>query len=261
MYYLNKLVWFLINPLMLGLLATSAGVALLWFRRRRAGLALAAAGVLWLWFCSTGAAVWLFGAPLEREYRDRQAVASLPAADAIVVLGGGVGQVDALVYPELFEAADRVWHAARLYQAGKAPLVVVSGMNDECSTVPLLLELGVPRAAIVVDNESRNTYENSRCTERLLAERAAAAETMEASAAKAVGKQRVLLVTSAWHMHRAAGNFSRTSLEVIPAPCDFKATFLIATRRHWWDWLTPSADGLNTVNYLAKEWLGRLARK
>ena len=159
-----------------------------------------------------------------------------------------------MTYPDMFEGADRVWHAARAWKAGKAPVVVVSGANDLVATVPLLLDLGVPREAIVVDNESRNTYENSRFTERLLLSRAKNAEGRGAPPS-------VLLVTSAWHMTRALGNFSRTSLAVVPAPCDFSVCNVWLGGSRWWDWIVPSADATARSSYLFKEWLGRLARR
>ena len=48
-------------------------------------------------------------------------------------------------------------------------------LRDLAAAVPLLVDLGVPREAIAVDDKSRNTYENSRFTERLLLERVLAA--------------------------------------------------------------------------------------
>src|SRR6185295_18590175 len=54
--------------------------------------------------------------------RARAAAAEAPACcyDAIVVLGGGVTPAAPpyLMEPDLADAADRVWHAARLYHRG-----------------------------------------------------------------------------------------------------------------------------------------------
>ena len=202
-------------------------------------------------FASSPACALLLGLPLERPYLASQSVESLPAADAVVVLGGGMSKVDGMEYPDMNDAADRVWHAARVWKAGKAPLVVVSGLNDLSAAVPLLLDLGVPREAIAVDDKSRNTYENSRFVEALIGER---------MAGKA-GEPSVLLVTSAWHMTRALGNFSKTSLVAVPAPCDFPVSNLWESNFHWWDWIAPTADNVKCTNYLFKEWLGRLARR
>ena len=121
----------------------------------------------------------------------------------------------------------------------------------------MLVDFGVPREAIAVDNKSRNTYENSRFTESLLQQRS------DTSAAKRPtcggARLRILLVTSAWHMPRACGNFSKTSLEVVPAACDFSIFNAYHSADHWWSWIAPSADSMMRTNYLFKEWLGKLA--
>jgi uncharacterized SAM-binding protein YcdF (DUF218 family) len=253
MFYINKIVWFWLNPSALPLLVAAAGFWLLLRGRRqcvrRLGLAAVALSLVSFWFFSTLACVCLLGLPLERPYLGAQSAEDSPEADAIVVLGGGMAYNDGMLYPDMSDGADRVWHGARLYKAGKAPVVVVSGSNDLASTVPLLVDFGVPREAIVVDDESRNTYENSRFTERLLA-----GDGQQ-------GGKRVLLVTSAWHMTRSLGNFGKTSLEAIPAPADFKAHNLFYGRQHWWTWIAPTADNMAQSCAYAKEWLGRLARR
>ena len=247
MYILNKVVWFFLNPVVVPVVGAVVG-ALLLRRFAKAGRMLLFASLALLWFESTLSCVCLLGLPLERPYLATQSVDAAPNADAIVLLGGGIGKNDEMVYPEMYDGADRVWHAARLWKAGKAPVVVVSGTNDLHSTVPLLLDLGVRREAIVVDNESRNTYENSRFTERLLGQGGDA-------------HHKVLLVTSAWHMPRASGNFSKTSLEVVPAACDFSAYNAFHGARYIWDWIAPSADSMVRTNFLFKEWLGKFARR
>ena len=247
MYILNKVVWFFLNPVVVPVVGALVG-ALLLKKFAKAGRILLFFSLALLWFESTLTCVCLLGLPLERPYVSTQSVDALPAADAIVLLGGGIAKHEEMAYPDMYEAADRVWHAARLWKAGKAPVVVVSGTNDLHSTVPLLLDLGVRREAIVVDNESRNTYENSRFTERLLTQ------------GGRIGRK-VLLVTSAWHMPRASGNFSKTSLEVVPAACDFSSCNAFHGAKYFWDWIAPSADSMMRTNYLFKEWLGKFARR
>jgi len=250
-YILNKVVWGLLNPISLTLIV--ALVAWILSRhRRRLGVVLLVLDMTALWFFSTGLGACALGLPLERPYIGMQAAESAEASGAIVVLGGGIGKCEELVYPDMADAADRIWHAARLYHAQKAPLVVVSGTNDLVSTVPLLLDLGVPKQAIVVDNESRNTYENSRFTARLL--KGGEEGTAHAGA-------QALLVTSAWHMTRACGNFEKSGLMVVPAPCDFKAHNIRYGCDAWWKWIVPSAESLMESAVFAKEWVGRLARR
>ena len=254
MYYLNKMVWSCVNPIMITLVLMGVGF---WLarrpgRRRTWGVSCWVGAFIWVWFSATPLGVALLGLPLEKPYRDQQSVESLPTADAIVVLGGGMCKANEMVYPDMADGADRVWHAARLYRAGKAPLIVASGVNETQATVPLLVDLGVPREAILVDDVSRNTYENSRFTEKLLKASGSSSQTKE---------PRILLVTSAWHMPRAQRNFARTSLKVVPAAADFKVSNLLSMHVDFYNWLSPSPEMAHVFSYLEKEWIGRLARR
>lgn len=250
-YILNKVVWGLLNPISL-MLIVALVAWILSCRHRRLGVVLLVLNMAALWFFSTGLGACALGLPLERPYIGMQAAEATEESGAIVVLGGGIGKSEELVYPDMADAADRIWHAARLYRAAKAPIVIVSGTNDLVATVPLLLDLGVPKKAIVVDNESRNTYENSRFTARLL--KGGEEGTAHAGA-------QALLVTSAWHMTRALGNFGQSGIMVVPAPCDFKAHSILYGSDAWWKWLVPSAENLYQSAVFAKEWIGRLARR
>jgi uncharacterized SAM-binding protein YcdF (DUF218 family) len=247
MFILNKIVWSIFNPVAAVLIGAVAGFILM-TRHRRLGGVMVAASLALLWFASTPMCACILGLPLEKPYVGAQNFESLPEADAIVVLGGGISKSDRLLYPEMFDAADRVWHAARLWKARKAPIVITSGSNDLASTVPLLKDFGVPSEAIVSEDESRNTYENSRFTEKLLKKGANVSPT-------------ILLVTSAWHMKRAAANFAKTSLKVVPAPCDYSAHTAYYSQRLFFEWFLPSADSLARTNFFFKEWLGRFARR
>ena len=110
---------------------------------------------------------WIGGA-LENEWPVVKAEEA-PKADAIVLLGGGMGSnTNVYPYAEMWNGADRVWHAARLYKAGKAPIVIPTGCGERDSAVPLLCDLGVPESAILVEDAARNTEENARFVERML---------------------------------------------------------------------------------------------
>jgi uncharacterized SAM-binding protein YcdF (DUF218 family) len=76
-------------------------------------------------------------------------------AGAIVVFGARVYENGALSQA----LADRIVHGIRLYQAGTAPRLVLSGAPDEVSAMKrLALRRGVPEEAIVCDGEGLNTY-------------------------------------------------------------------------------------------------------
>ena len=138
-----------------------------------------------------------------------------PTAGAIVVLGGStLPAIPPRTTVEVGGTIDRLLHGIRLLQAGRAPLLVLSGgytvfvnaETTEANQLQLLaLEFGADPEAILLEEESRNTYENGLYTRALLQKR---------------GIDRILLVTSAKHMPRAVGVFRTQGFEVIPAPTD-----------------------------------------
>ena len=192
---------------------------LAWFTRKRwprLSGAMFAVSVLTLYLLSTTWGSGLLLRPLENRYAELEA-ARATQAEMIVLLGGGVfPAAGSHKDGELNGAGDRVREAVSLYRAGKASIIFISGGNIEfldggaepeaLSTARMLESLGVPAAAVVAEDASRNTHENAEITGRTLGER---------------GVHRILLVTSAAHMPRAAALFRHAGLEVIPAPCNY----------------------------------------
>jgi uncharacterized SAM-binding protein YcdF (DUF218 family) len=161
------------------------------------------------------------------------------------------------VYPDLSGASDRVWHAARLYEAGKAPLVIASGgtlpwKDQVFREAPVMKQLltswGVPADSILLESESANTYQNAVHTAELLAER---------------GLERVLLVTSALHMRRALATFRSAGVTALPTPTDYRVVEGPVTLLD----LFPSAGALDGstaaireyVGYVVYDWRGWIA--
>ena len=193
-------------------------------------------------------------ADLEMEYPP-QKVEDMPCADAIVLLGGGMScNTNELIYPEMFQAADRVWHAARLWKAGKAPVVITSGELEAVSTVPLLRDMGLPDSAIIVEPDAKNTEENAQLVAAILKKRV----TDPAATSK------ILLVTSAWHMRRSILMFKRAfaaiardggpQIEIIPAATDYDG--LCCKRPFKYVDIFPSAEFMSKKSYAFKEILG-----
>jgi uncharacterized SAM-binding protein YcdF (DUF218 family) len=92
-----------------------------------------------------------------------------------------------------------------LYREGTAPLLVLSGGGDgpiaEAAVMrDLAREAGIPETALLLEAESRNTFENADNTARLL---------------HAAGKSRVILVSDRLHLPRAARLFRRAGLDVV----------------------------------------------
>ncbi len=202
-------------PLSVILLLGAAALVLAARKRFRAAAGTGAAAFLLLLAIATPAVSDAMVRSLEGRYLPVLPQDS-PSADAIVVLGGCLDPaLPPRLTPELIGSSDRLLHAARLYRAGKAPVVVASGgfvpwtasaRPEGEAMAALLQEWGVPPGAILVEPRSRTTRENAEETERILRPR---------------GARSVLLVTSAIHMPRAMAAFRATGLTVTPSPTDY----------------------------------------
>lgn len=253
---ISKVVGSLLLPFPLAFVLWAVSLVLAAAGRKRAALVVGTLGFLELWALSTPVAAVALAGPLERRYPGVAAEAS-PTAGAIVVLGGSVASaLPPRTGPELVDASDRLLHAARLFRAGKAPVVVASGgrLPWSASSKPesdemarLLIEWGVARDAILVEGGSTTSAENAAGTAKLLGPR---------------GVTRILLVTSALHMPRAVATFRRAGFEVVPSPTDYdvvagdqgesgrRARAVLA-------WL-PATDALDLSRRALRERLGLL---
>lgn len=155
----------------------------------------------------------------------------LPNADAVVVLGGG--------------GSGRLATGARVWRAGRAPVVVLSGgrggphRSEARSMAAAITRFGVPVSAVLLEERSWNTRENAAFTAEL-------AETHRI--------RRVLLVTSALHMPRASALFRRAGLTVIPVPVPDRMA-----RARWQERWLPRRSASRRSGRALKEYLGLLA--
>ena len=117
---------------------------------------LAGLAVAFLWLMSYHVTTRIVGVGLESRWAQdgvmHGSIVGLSDAEAIIVLGGGVGANIECHAPDLGPGADRVLQGERLYIDKKSrvpPLkVYCTGGGCEYAAVPLLTELGVPRDAI-----------------------------------------------------------------------------------------------------------------
>lgn len=187
--------------------------------------------------------------PLEKAHHPLNAAPKDRKAGAIVVLGGGVRDLAwAGLDPEPSEMSlERVVAAVRLYRSAHLPLVVVGGGGDPSkpdiseaeSMARTASGLGVPRRDLIVIENARNTLESA----------AAAWEKLKG--------ERIILVTSAFHMRRAVGMFRKKGFQVIPAPCGYRSEERTLTIRSF----IPRADCLLSshaalAEYLSLAWYG-----
>ena len=138
-----------------------------------------------------------------------------PAAQAIVVLGGG-RHLDAPDFGgDTASAAtlERVRYAAKLHRESNLPILVSGGKRDgvgrrsEADIMRGILEQEFGRPVRWVEPDSHDTRQNARNSAKLLqADRIA----------------RVMLVTHAAHMERAQMEFEAAGVEVVPMPTVFE---------------------------------------
>lgn len=181
-------------------------------------------------------------------YYPPKPIEAYPQADAIVALGGTVPPT----IPPRYEAEEtggaRLLQAARLFRLGRAPYIVVAGglryklpdgteRSEADDMTDVFLGMGIPRSALVLEDQSRNTYENAVNTAKILQERKA---------------KTVLLVTSATHMKRAMALFEKQGVEAIAVPtCISSMDQAVGVKQ-----LLPTPSGVGKTTIAVKELAG-----
>lgn len=247
--FLSKFIPLFLYPVGLAFSLLVLVFLLMFTRRLRAAWLLVLFIVLLVFVAGNNRTAYALIRSLESEYPP-MSVEDTPNADVIVVLGGGLGLPHPpRLYPDLNNSSDRLLHALRLYRAGKASHILLTGGNvfpepgleSESYYARGVLELwGVPESAVVMETKSRNTLQNAQFTARILAQ-------------NHWGK--VLLITSASHMHRAVMAFHAVGVAVIPVPVDYLAVKTSAPAALGW---VPNVDALAGTTYALHEYLGRL---
>lgn len=249
----SKILSLFVYPLSLSLLLCLLALIFLRFRLMRTSFYSLLLGVGWLYLCSTAIFANFLMGTLERDYSPR-AMSVIDNADAIVLLGGATdGDTHMGTLADLNEHADRLVHAVALYKAGKAPLIMLSGGGIEGARPEaqqmkdILAVMGVPARHLLLENQSLNTHDNAVNSTRIL---------------KSRHINRILLVTSAYHMRRSLALFEAEGLEVVPAPTDFQRPVAKQVVPGWLPTvgsLQRTTIGLHEiVGYWAYRWKGWL---
>lgn len=247
---MTKYAIWLLSPLGTACCLTCLALLLAWCRRLQSSKVLGALALVWLWLWSMPVTSHWLASQIESRF-SQVPIASAPHAQAIVVLGGTLTPPSGKSTEINLGRAGRVWYAAKLFHAGKAPLVLLSGGGDlerqafsEARAMAVFShDLGVPAQAIVLEETSRNTRDNA---------------AFSSASLKARGIEHILLVTSALHMPRALALFKAQGLQVTPAPTDFEAAQVPPHGLLAW---LPDAGALNGSALAMKElvglWVGR----
>ncbi|HVT73583.1 MAG TPA: YdcF family protein [Lacunisphaera sp.] len=209
MLFLNKLLPLFVLPLG----ATVGLVVLGLWRKKRWPIV---AGLVLLYASSTPFVGQRLIGWLESFY-PAMPVAAVPVADAIVVLGGIFGPpVEPGYVPNFSESAERLEAGIRLVQADKAPWLVFTGgripwrgrtrLEGEDARVAALAR-GVAPERILLTPEVGNTADEARAVVAMARERQ---------------WRKIILVTTAWHLPRAAWLFRESGIDFVAFPVDFR---------------------------------------
>jgi uncharacterized SAM-binding protein YcdF (DUF218 family) len=196
---------FLVPPAVLILLSALAAWGTLWHPRLGVAVGIVVTSLLYLAALPVVAARMLEDVEIQQSAKP-----DFSAAQAIVVLGGGVHKGDGGRVPDTLG----VWTLGRLHLTQQAyrqlnlPIAVSGGRVGgahaaEASLMKAVLEkdFGVP--VTWTEDRSRSTWENALFTKQLL---------------QGENIRTIVLVTDAWHMRRALWCFERIGIHAIPWP-------------------------------------------
>jgi uncharacterized SAM-binding protein YcdF (DUF218 family) len=228
----------------------------LWFllRRRRTrprlGRALVLTGLgLLLIFSQSRISLWLLR-PLEQTYPaipeftpGQPLPAALERVRYVVVLGGGNKDEPGIAASNRLSdnSLSRLTEAVRLWRALPGRRLIVSGPGREGSPThadvlaAAALSMGVPADQIIRIDTAHDTEEESEAVKKLIANAPAA------------------VVTSAWHLPRAAALFRQAGVDILPCPADFLA---LRDPTFQWTDLAFDVDGLERSSWAVRERIG-----
>jgi uncharacterized SAM-binding protein YcdF (DUF218 family) len=254
LFVISKIVGFLILPSTLIWLLLVVGLARARSLRplpRQHGLRLAwIASLLLLILGLSPISSWALW-PLEERFPIPEIASGSRDYAGIIVLGGGEDGFNSAHRGQLHinEAGDRFTTASTLaMRLPETRLIFTGGVGAILQFEPggasavrdYWLSIGIPSSRIVVEDRSRNTYENATLTRALLSPKRG---------------ERFLLVTSAAHMPRAMGVFRQAGFDVVAYPCDFRTNM---QEDPFYSFASFPA-GLKRLDDAAKEWIGLIA--
>lgn len=168
---------------------------------------------------------------------------------------GGIGDIDLRQNKIDFKmSGDRLFQTLRLYKLGRIDKIIFTGGSGSIEfpekregkfVRKYLNEIQIADSALIIENESKNTYENAVFTKKIL-------DSMNYNS-------NLLLVTSAYHMPRSLAVFKKAGYTNITP---YVTNRVSGIRRYTFDHLfIPNIDAMFNLQLLLHEWIGYMVYK
>lgn len=183
------------------------------------------------------------------EYSDDDIYLKSTKYDLAIVLGG-MGRIDERQNRYDFTCSgDRLFQTLPLYHKGRISKILITGGSGSISkpeqreaiyVKQYLKSISIPDSSIIIENDSKNTYENAIFTKHIL-------DSMQF-------KGSILLVTSSFHMRRSMAIFNKAGFKNVTPFITNKFT---GDRKFEFDYcFIPNVAAVSTLNLILHEIVG-----
>lgn len=173
----------------------------------------------------------------------------------IAIVLGGMGRIDERQNRfDFTSSGDRLFQTLAMYHKGRVNKILITGGSGSISKPnnreaiyvrDYLKAIHVPDSAILIENNSKNTYENAIFTKHIL-------DSIQF-------KGSILLVTSSFHMRRSLAIFNKAGYKNITPFITNKFT---GDRKFDFDHcFVPNSDALSTLSLIIHEMIGYFTYK
>jgi uncharacterized SAM-binding protein YcdF (DUF218 family) len=249
MFLLKKIASQFLSPLTVCIILLVIGMFMLLFtRRQKTGKLLTASGVVFLLLMSYDALPDRVIGILEHEYPPLNEISPVSDAKWIVVLGGGhtsdrnlpaLSRLSGDSLARIIEGLvihKRLPHSRLLFSGGKA----FDSESESKTMADVAVQLGLKRSFIVEESAGQDTDDQAVLIKNI------------------VGKDKFILVTSAYHMPRSMALFQKQGMHPIPAPAGHKVKNNETINPYMY---FPDSDGIEKMEFAVHEYLGLIWSK
>lgn len=243
-FYLSKILAFLLMPLFWFF----ALIIFSFFSKHKNKIQIFA--LIFLYLCSNSFVVDEIG-----RWWENYPIPDISKPYQIGVVLGGIGKIDPTNKRiEFINSADRLLKAIELYHQKKIKKILITGGSgsvlhpedkEAMYIYQYLKNINIPDSDIIIENESKNTYENAVFTKKIL-------DSLHI-------KDSIVLITSAYHLRRSVAVFKKQNYKhILPYP----AERISGPRKFELDHcLLPHPDAMSTLYKYIHEWIGIIIYK